>query len=260
MSRPPEPQRPPRPRIELTISQLAERTGVPIATIKFYIREGLLPRPHVRARTRGCYDESYVTRLETIRELRSRRRLSIREIGALLRELGDHASLTEVEMRLAVRERMDAAIDPTHSLPPVTTELLRQRSGLQQEDIDGLVRHGLLTPVQLDGAVVFAERDARIAEVVGALRSSGYQERLGFTVADLSRYVEVLRPLVVREVEQFDAPALRGLARPDVLRLIEQGLTHIDVLLGLLHKKLLLAAVHDRLDVRGEARPRRARP
>ena len=42
--------------------------------------------------------------------------------------------------------------------------------------------------------------------------------------------------LVVREVEQFDSPALRGLGRDEMLRLIGQGVAQVDVLLGLLHK------------------------
>jgi DNA-binding transcriptional MerR regulator len=233
---------------DFSISQVAQRTGVPIATIKFYIREGLLPHPRTPGRTVGRYDERFVTRLEIIRELRSRHRMSLREIAALLLEAGPQASLPDVELRLLAKERLDAAIDPTHALPPVTPERLKERSGLSDEDIAGLTAHGLLTPLKLDGAVVYAERDARIAEVVGALRRSGYHEGLGFRVADLAKYVNAIRALVVSEVEQFDSPKLRTLPRDHVLRLIEQGVSHIDVLLGLLHKKLLLSAVHDRMD------------
>ena len=66
---------------ELTISEVAERSGVPIATIKFYIREGLLPRPRTAGRTVGRYDAAFMVRLEVIRELRNRWRLSLREIA-----------------------------------------------------------------------------------------------------------------------------------------------------------------------------------
>jgi hypothetical protein len=126
---------------------------------------------------------------------------------------------------------------------------------LPAADVAELERYGLLTPIKVDGAVVYAERDARIAEVVGALRSSGYNDHLGFSIADLARYVEVLRALVVREVEQFDGPTLRLLPRDEMLRLVGQGVAHIDVLLALLHKKLLLTAVHDRLDAAAQRRP-----
>lgn len=239
---------------EQTISEVAEQTGVPIATIKFYIREQLLPRPRTAGRTVGRYDAAFVQRLELVRELRSRFRLSLREIGALLSEAGPGSTLTEIELRLLNRERIDGAIDPTHTQPPVPASRLIERSGLPPEDIAELIKFGLLTPIKVDGAFVYAERDARIADVVGALRSSGYNQHLGFAISDLRRYVDTLRALVVREVEQFDNPALRDLPRDEMLKLIGQGVAHIDVLLSLLHKKLLLAAVHDRLDAAVQSR------
>jgi DNA-binding transcriptional MerR regulator len=239
---------------ERTISEVAEQTGVPIATIKYYIREKLLPRPRVAGRTVGRYDAAFVQRLELVRELRSRFRLSLREIGTLLSEAGPGSTLTEIELRLLNRERIDGAIDPTHAQPPVPASRLVERSGLPPEDIAELIKCGLLTPIKVDGAFVYAERDARIADVVGALRSSGFNQRLGFAITDLRRYVEALRTLVVREVEQFDDPALSELPRDEMLNLIGQGVAHIDVLLSLLHKKLLLAAVHDRLDAAAQSR------
>jgi hypothetical protein len=218
-----------------------------------------LPRPRTVGRTVGRYDSAFVQRLELVRELRNRFRLSLREIMALLAESGPGGAptLTELELRLLSRERLDGVIDPTHSQPPVAAGRLIERSGLPPEDIAELIKCGLLTPIKVDGAVVYAERDARIAEVVGALRSSGYNHHLGFAISDLSRYTLALRALVVREVEQFDNPALRDLPRDEMLKLIGQGVAHIDVLLGLLHKKLLLAAIHDRLDaaVQSRAKP-----
>lgn len=257
--RAPVPDSPHREPSELTVSEVAERTGVPIATIKFYIREELLPRPRTAGRTVGRYDAAFVTRLELVRELRNRFRLSLREIASLLTEAGPGATLTEIELRLLARERLDGVIDPTHAQPPTPQVRLSERTGLPASDIAELEKCGLLTPIKVDGAVVYAERDARIAEVVGALRSSGFNDHLGFAIADLNRYVEVLRALVVREVEQFDNPALRDMPREQRLNLIGQGVAHIDVLLGLLHKKLLLGAVHDRLDAASARRPEEPR-
>ncbi len=223
------PDSPHREPSELTVSEVAERTGVPIATIKFYIREELLPRPRTAGRTVGRYDAAFVTRLELVRELRNRFRLSLREIASLLAEAGPGATLTEIELRLLARERLDGVIDPTHAQPPTPQVRLSERTGLPASDIAELEKCGLLTPIKVDGAVVYAERDARIAEVVGALRSSGFNDHLGFAIADLNRYVEVLRALVVREVEQFDNPALRDMPREQRLNLIGQGVAHIDV-------------------------------
>lgn len=51
------------------MSQLSERSGVPVATIKYYLREGLLPAGEAAGATRAVYDESHVRRLRLIRAL-----------------------------------------------------------------------------------------------------------------------------------------------------------------------------------------------
>jgi DNA-binding transcriptional MerR regulator len=53
----------------LRISELARRTGVPVATIKFYLREGLLPRGDTTSATQALYGELHERRLRLIRDL-----------------------------------------------------------------------------------------------------------------------------------------------------------------------------------------------
>ena len=53
----------------MRISELSSRTEIPVATIKFYLRENLL-HPGVRtAATQAQYDESHEARLRLIRAL-----------------------------------------------------------------------------------------------------------------------------------------------------------------------------------------------
>lgn len=52
----------------LTVDQLAERTGVPVRTIRFYAGKGLIPAPRLRGRT-GLYDAGHRARLELVSEL-----------------------------------------------------------------------------------------------------------------------------------------------------------------------------------------------
>jgi DNA-binding transcriptional MerR regulator len=52
----------------LTISELAERTGISVRTIRFYAGMGLIPPPRVRGRL-GLYDERHIARLELVRDL-----------------------------------------------------------------------------------------------------------------------------------------------------------------------------------------------
>ena len=53
---------------DLTIDQLAARTGTTVRTIRFYAQRGLLPAPTLRGRT-GLYGPGHIARLELVSEL-----------------------------------------------------------------------------------------------------------------------------------------------------------------------------------------------
>jgi len=53
----------------MRISALADRSGVPVGTIKYYLREGLLAPGERTSRTTAEYDDSHVERLRLVRAL-----------------------------------------------------------------------------------------------------------------------------------------------------------------------------------------------
>ncbi|PRW63214.1 MerR family transcriptional regulator [Actinopolyspora mortivallis] len=55
---------------ELTIDELASRSGVTVRTVRFYASRGLLPPPRLRGRV-GLYGADHLARLELIRELQN---------------------------------------------------------------------------------------------------------------------------------------------------------------------------------------------
>jgi DNA-binding transcriptional MerR regulator len=54
----------------MLVSELAERADVPLATVKYYLREGLLPAGETTGPRRSEYDETHVRRLRVLRLLR----------------------------------------------------------------------------------------------------------------------------------------------------------------------------------------------
>lgn len=66
----------------LTIEELAERSGVSIRTIRFYITEGLLPSPHTRGR-KAAYTAETLDRLILIQRLKDAH-LPLKEIRTQL--------------------------------------------------------------------------------------------------------------------------------------------------------------------------------
>jgi DNA-binding transcriptional MerR regulator len=53
----------------MRIAELSERTGVPVATIKYYLREGLLPAGELTSPNQARYDETHVRRVRLVRAL-----------------------------------------------------------------------------------------------------------------------------------------------------------------------------------------------
>ena len=70
---------------QLLISELAERAGVSVRTIRFYISEGLLPAPQAHGRY-SLYDEEYLTRIELIKLLKNAY-LPLKEIKRMVESL-----------------------------------------------------------------------------------------------------------------------------------------------------------------------------
>lgn len=75
----------------MRISELSSRSGVSIATIKYYIREGLLPAGRPVAANQADYDEDHLRRLRLVRALVAERGLPVStaaDVLAVLAETG----------------------------------------------------------------------------------------------------------------------------------------------------------------------------
>ncbi|MBB5965634.1 MerR family transcriptional regulator [Planomonospora venezuelensis] len=73
----------------MRISQLSAASGVPIPTIKYYLREGLLPAGEQTSATRAEYGARHVRRLRLVRALLEVGRLPIAAIRAVLKAVDD---------------------------------------------------------------------------------------------------------------------------------------------------------------------------
>jgi AcrR family transcriptional regulator len=96
-----------------TIAELVALTGVPAATIHYYLRQDLLPKPKRLAPNRFVYDRRHVQGLKLIRTLREQRELPLPMIKRILPEL------LRLEAEEAFRPEMwDRALAPRISRTP----------------------------------------------------------------------------------------------------------------------------------------------
>ena len=106
----------------MKIGQLAQRSGVNIDTVRYYEREGLLPKAQRLASGYRVYDESDVKRLRFVRRAKALG-FTLVEIRELL-ELSDHRDddmatlktvaiekIADIEAKIAELERIRAALE-----------------------------------------------------------------------------------------------------------------------------------------------------
>ncbi|MFE0776344.1 MerR family transcriptional regulator [Streptomyces sp. NPDC058861] len=99
----------------MRIGELSRRTGVSVPTIKFYVREGLLPAGELTSPNQASYGETHVRRLRLIRALLDVGGLSVAGIREVLVAIDDserplHMVLGEAANRVVPRyERGDGS-------------------------------------------------------------------------------------------------------------------------------------------------------
>ncbi|MEO7094624.1 MAG: MerR family transcriptional regulator, partial [Polyangiales bacterium] len=178
------------------MSMLARLSGVPAATIKHYVKEGLLPEPSRTSRNMAYYDASFVPRIRRIKELQRTRFLPLKVIRRVL----DEASLDSPEdtMTATIARVLEQTAPDEHR----TADALL-RSGLPPEQLELLVDLGAVSPLSgAGGDRVFAGDDLEILRVLGAARTAGLTaEMLPLTI--IGEYTRALSALVRAELRMF---------------------------------------------------------
>jgi len=71
------------------VSELAERADVPLATVKYYLREGLLPAGETTGPRRAEYDDRHLRRLRVLRLLREVGGVPVTSLRQIVEALDD---------------------------------------------------------------------------------------------------------------------------------------------------------------------------
>jgi len=229
----------------LKMSELAERSGVSAATIKHYLREGLLGSDEDVVRTSrnmAYYPAEFAERVRLIKRLQEDRFMPLRVIREILGQDPERlVRIVELEDRIlerAIQEREGSR---------VSREEVNEAYRVPPNVLDRLEALGVIGPAESG----YDRDDVAIIAAIARFRSGGYEEEIGFTVYDTLRYREALEPLVQEEVRVL-LDRLAG--RVDVERAVEivsSGAEPLRELVGAMHSKLLLAELRRQ---RGAAR------
>jgi DNA-binding transcriptional MerR regulator len=230
----------PKPTEHLRIGELAERAGVSVATIKFYIREGLLPPPSVKTgRTMGYYDLAYLDRLRLIRKLREEHYLPLRVIRTILDERGDEP-LAPGDAELLGRVAPGFLRRVASAAAPGSRAELAARFGAREDDLAALEEMGLIG----EGGG-YSGADLELLAALRDLEAAGV-DRARFPFEGMGHYVELLGELARREVRTFTHRA-QGLLPEELESLAVRALALTEPVIALIRKKLILRALRAEL-------------
>ncbi|MEM0962434.1 MAG: heavy metal-responsive transcriptional regulator, partial [Bacteroidota bacterium] len=107
----------------MTIGRLAQAAGVPVDTVRYYEKRGLLARPRRTASGYRDYDEDAVVQLRALKRAQALG-FTLREAASLLALSSDHQADAE-----AVRER---AVEKIDALDARIAALRRTRDALTE--------------------------------------------------------------------------------------------------------------------------------
>ena len=191
----------------MRISELAETTGVPVPTLKYYLREGLLMPGEATSRTRAEYGPQHVERVRLVRALVQHGGVGIAGVRAILDALAApppsrHELLGVAHAALPGTSRDDGTAD----VDPSVRRFVEQLDWGVEEDC--------------------APAIGRLADAVVQARAAG----LPLPDADLARYAQAMRRVAEVDLEV----TARATSAAEAMRTVVIGTVLVDpVLLAL---------------------------
>ncbi|MCC9175628.1 MerR family transcriptional regulator [Arthrobacter sp. zg-Y179] len=160
----------------MRISELSEKTGVPIATIKYYLRSGLLHDGRLTAPRQAEYDDGHVAKLRLVRALLGSGGLSVAATGKVLQELDEPPE--SAHQLLGAAHRAVSSTQETEPQHPRADALL-DAWGWQVDPADHDAR-------------------SRLEQALRGLEDAGFEPPSDF----LDMYGQAMRAIADRELDQ----------------------------------------------------------
>ncbi len=165
------------------MKELVEATGISKATILYYINEGLLPKPVKTNTNVAFYPSSFVEKLEFIKQLQSRNRLSLAQIKVIIKEKEKGREVTPlIELNDVVFGQKE---DNT-----LNREQFCKNTGLSKKRVADALRLKLLNP---KNKRQFDSEDVAVGRILKRILD------LGLSFEELEYYPRLARQIVEQE-------------------------------------------------------------
>ncbi len=181
------------------------------------------------------YNQEHMLVLNIIKELKERQNLPLDAIKHLLEIRALHG---DVQMNLALKQRLLRPLTTGGQAVKLSKEELMQQTGATAEQVDDLTNKGLLFPLEGEETLAFSGDDVLLLQLYQHLENWG----LPIALPSLIRFQ--LRQLTRSEIAAFEQHLLprwreNGLPLEQQTAQFEEMLNVTDTLISVLHRKLL---------------------
>ena len=178
--------------MKLKIGEIAKRSGVRASTIRYYVQEGLLPKPEKANEKMAYYNEGCIERLQIIQELQEKRYFPLYLIKNILRRMDEGLSLPEAE----TVENAVFGSDDRIGRELIDRPAFLAATGLTEKELKQAENLGILIPFTTGAdKTLYNEDDIRIGR-------DGLKKmiKLGLAFDELSFFVELGKKIVAKEM------------------------------------------------------------
>jgi DNA-binding transcriptional MerR regulator len=217
----------------LKMSVFAVRSGVPIPTIKHYLRERLLPEPVRTSKNMAYYDAALIPRVKAIKRLQTTLHLPLH----VIRQVLDRAENEVMPGDVAIEATIARVLGELAPREVLSRKQLAE-AGVLDEELSLFRALGIIAPDLSGGTERYVGDDVTLLRLLGQARRAGLSAKM-LPPEILRAYVEALGNLVRVELQMFRAGVL-PIAGNDLAKLSEVATTLSERLVVLLRRKLLL--------------------
>jgi len=217
----------------MKMKELEAATGVGRETIRYYIREGLLPEPVRPKRNVAVYGREHVKRLNLIRKLQQERHLPLTIIRTIVTsEMGDSAG--GFAALIGLEASMGPLLSDGRNLAPKKIASVAKDTGLTISDIRKFAEIGLIHIEQRGGGEWLNQRNVRIMEIIAQTRADGYTPDIGYTIESYEIYPQIIELLSRKAVVGFYSRLGDKLDRPAAAKLAVNGIRTLSEMVPLM--------------------------
>lgn len=239
------------PKRYMKMKELSEATGVKAHTIRFYISQGILPKPDKPHKNMAYYDESYIGLIRVIKRFQKEHFLPLEVIKKAIDDLGfDQVLFKEDELthKLFQAQQLDW-VEPAsanHPNKPVNKKSLLEISKINAKDLEMCLKSGIL--MQNDKGL-FDVQNVKVATLIAQLRQLLSDER-GFSFDFITMHNDFIHDVVDSQFKYFLTLILQGkLSVPDANNLALKCVELLYQVFPLLHRRYLNKKIKESLNI-----------